>query len=102
MPASDVSSPGFIGEMACLSTNAGVSRQKLANKRGTRLRGVHASILDAVTMQIVAVRIEPPLGALDRGTDFRDHAPESRRMVHLDQMRDLVGGEIVQHEGRRQ
>jgi hypothetical protein len=31
MPASDVSSPGFIGEMACLSTNAGVSRQKLAN-----------------------------------------------------------------------
>ena len=59
-------------------------------------------ILDPVTVQIVAVGVEPGLGALDVAADFRDDPPEPRRMVHLDQMRDLMRGEIVQHKGRRE
>ena len=54
-------------------------------------------ILDAVAMQIVAVGIEPGLGALDMTADPADHPPEPRRMIHLDEMRHLMGGEIVQH-----
>src|ERR1700737_1416713 len=53
-------------------------------------------------MQIVAVGIEPYLGALDIAADAGNHAPEPRRVVHLDEMRDFVGREIVQHIGRRQ
>ena len=53
-------------------------------------------------MQIVAARIEPFLGALDVIADPRDHPPEPRRVVHLDQMRDFMGGEIIQHIGRRE
>src|SRR5690242_18653973 len=59
-------------------------------------------ILDPIPVQIVAVRIEPPLGALYRRADPRHHLPEPRRVVHLDEMRHFVGGEIVEHEGRRE
>src|SRR5260370_27191994 len=62
----------------------------------------HALILNAVAMQVVAVGIEPGLGALDMIADPVDHPPEPRRMIHLDEMRDLVRGEIVQHVGRRE
>lgn len=34
------------------------------------------------------------------GQTFAAHAPEPRRVVHLDEMSDFVGGEIVEHEGR--
>jgi hypothetical protein len=64
--------------------------------------GNGALILDPVAMQIVAVGVEPALGAINMAADFRDHPPEPRRMVHLDQMRDFMGGEIIQHERRRQ
>src|SRR5262249_42130917 len=64
--------------------------------------GRQISVLDPVAVQIVAVSVEPALGALDRGTDARHHAQEPRRMVHLDQMSDLMGGEIIEHERRRQ
>ena len=46
--------------------------------------------------------VEPGLGAADIRIDALDDPPEPARMVHLDQMRDLVRGEIVEHEGRRQ
>ena len=46
--------------------------------------------------------VEPALGAFDVIADPRDHLPEPRRVVHLDEMRDLVGGEIIQHIGWRQ
>src|SRR5712671_4565406 len=29
-------------------------------------------------------------------------APEPRRVVHLDEMRHLMGGEVIEHEGRRE
>ena len=53
-------------------------------------------------MQIAAVDIEPDLGAVGIGADAVHQPPEPSRMVHLDQMRDLVDGEIIQHERRRQ
>ena len=56
----------------------------------------------AVTMQVGAVRVEPGLGARDVRADALDHAPEPPRVVHLDEMRDLVRREIVEHEGRRE
>src|SRR4029077_4447382 len=59
------------------------------------------SVLNPVTMQIVAVGIEPALGALDMAAGFCDHAPKPRRMVHLDQMRHFMRGEIVQYVRRR-
>ena len=57
-------------------------------------------ILDPIPVQIVTVRIEPLLGALHRRADLATDAPEPRRVVHLDEMGDLVGGEIVEHIGR--
>ena len=61
-----------------------------------------ALVLDPVTMQIVAVGVEPALGAFDVVADAVDDAPEAGRMVHLDQMRHFMGGEIIQHIGWRQ
>src|ERR1700756_3022056 len=70
---------------------------------GPRLSpGRQKSILNPVAGQVVARIGEPPLGALDRGANPRHHPPEPRRMVHLDEMRYLMGGEIVEHEGRRE
>src|SRR6266496_1168172 len=71
---------------------------------GSRLcgRDTRDSVLDPVAMQIVAVGIEPGLGAVDMAADLAHHAPEPRRVVHLDQMRHFVGGEIVEHKGRRE
>src|SRR5258708_10927801 len=46
--------------------------------------------------------MEPFLGALDVLAARSDLQPESRRVVHLDQMRDFMGGEIIQHIGRRE
>src|SRR5262245_19573671 len=67
-----------------------------------RLTSVGALILDPVAMQIVAVGIEPALGALDVIADAADHAPEPRRVVHLDEVRHFMRGEIIQHKGRRE
>ena len=53
-------------------------------------------------MQIVAGVVEPLLGALDMAADLGDHFPEPRRMIHLDQMRHLVRGEIIEHVWRRE
>src|SRR6266702_4388098 len=64
------------------------------------LASSEALILDPVPVQIIAVRIEPLLGALHRRTGFSAHAPEPRRVVHLDEMGDFVGGKIVEHVGR--
>ena len=74
---------------------------------GMRLAGypkgnVRVLILNAVAMQVVAVGVEPGLGALDMIADPRNDPPEPGRMVHFDEMRDLMGGEIVQHVRRRE
>src|SRR4051812_34797858 len=64
--------------------------------------GSEGLILDPVAVQVVAVRIEPLLGALHRRADLAADAPEPRRVVHLNEMGDLVGGEIVEHVRRRE
>src|SRR3981081_160188 len=67
--------------------------------RATGVAWQPPSILYPVAMQVVAGGVEPGLGAFDMAANPVDHAPESRRMVHLDQMRHFMRGEIVQHEG---
>src|ERR1700694_3926975 len=59
-------------------------------------------VLDPVAMQIVAIGVEPGLGALDVTTDPADHSPEPRRMIHFDEMGHLMAGEIIQHIRRRE
>src|ERR1700680_2926841 len=54
-------------------------------------------VLDPVAMQIVAIGVEPGLGALDVTADPADHSPEPRRMIHFDEMGHLMAGEIIQH-----
>ena len=53
-------------------------------------------------MQVGAVHIEPGFGALMVRTDALHQAPESRRVVHLDEVRHFMGGEIIKHLARRQ
>jgi len=57
-------------------------------------------VLDAVAMQIVAVGVEPVLGALAVTADLCDDPPEPRRMVHLDKMGHFMSGEVIQHVWR--
>ena len=52
-------------------------------------------MLHTVTVQIGTVRVEPGLGARHMRTETLDHAPEAARMVHFDEMRDLVRSEIL-------
>jgi len=52
-------------------------------------------------MQIIAMGIKPGLGTLDMAASAPYHLPEPRRMIHFNQMRHLMGGEIIQHKGRR-
>src|SRR6185369_9969250 len=66
----------------------------------TGLIRLKSARLSAVAMQVGAVGVEPGLGAADIRIDARNDPPEPARMIHLDQMRDLVRGEIVEHEGR--
>src|SRR5262249_39596413 len=56
----------------------------------------------AIAMQIGAVGVEPCFGEFDVGVDRPHQAPEARRVIELEQVRDLMRGEIVEHEGRRQ
>jgi len=79
----------------------------IAKRSGSRPRinsgGVQIClVLNAGTMQVVAMGIEPVLGALDMAADPAADPPEPRRVIHLDEMRDLMGGQIVQHVGRRE
>ncbi len=64
--------------------------------RGLRL------VFYSVAMQVVAMRVEPGLSPFNVTADSRHDFPESRRMVHLDQVRNLMGREIIEHVGRRQ
>src|SRR5262249_3513399 len=56
----------------------------------------------AVAVEIGAVGVEPGFGALRVGIEARHEPPEARRVVEFDQMRDLVRGEIIEHERGRQ
>src|SRR5579872_3940555 len=59
-------------------------------------------IHEAVAMQVRAMRIEPCFGARDVRTNTIDQPPETPRMIHLDQMRDFMRCEIVEHERWRE
>src|SRR5882724_13619985 len=91
MPASDVSSPGFIGEMACLSTNAGVSRQKLANKRkafarrSCSVKNLERDGDSTESRRAPGKADQRPAGA----------SPASRRRRACKAITSIIGGEIV-------
>ena len=54
-----------------------------------------------IAMQLRALAFQPrPLGLVAR-TQARNLIPEGSGMVHLDQMGDLVGGDVIKHLGRR-
>ena len=53
-------------------------------------------------MQLGTMRGEPGFGSGRLRANALDQPPEGMAVVHLDQMRDLVRGEIVEHEGWRQ
>ena len=48
-----------------------------------------------------AIRLEPGFGAFDMCRELGENFPECWRMVHVDEMRDLVRGEIIEHVARR-
>src|SRR5713226_10609271 len=60
------------------------------------------SLLQSIAVQLGAVGVEPHLGAVGRRTEREQHAPEARRVIHLEELRDLVRGEIVEHVRRRE
>ena len=53
-------------------------------------------------MQIAAMHVEPHLGALVVRAQPLHQPPEARRVIHLDEMRHFVRGEIIQHDAGRQ
>ena len=76
--------------------------EQVQHPRPRRGRARRARLGRAVAVQIGAVRIEPGLGPPDVRTKLVHQPPEFRRMVHLDEMRDLVRRQIVEHERRRE
>jgi hypothetical protein len=53
-------------------------------------------------VQSGASLVEPILRPAEIRTDALDLAPEGAAVVHLDEMRRLVRGEIFEHERRRE
>src|SRR3954449_13303009 len=49
-------------------------------------------------VQLAAVALEPALGLLGALAQAVDDAPEAVRVIHLLEVRDLVRGEVVEHE----
>jgi hypothetical protein len=62
----------------------------------------HSSARHSITMQVGALGIEPSLGSLVIRKQSLHDTPESCRMVHFDQMRHFMRGEIIEHVARRQ
>src|SRR3981189_633438 len=73
----------------------------VADKAGSDVFGA-VPMGQPVAMQIGGVRVEPPLGALDLRIEALYQPREPRWVVELDEMGDLVRGEIVEHERRRE
>src|ERR1700722_18639588 len=83
-----------------ISGGVAFSLKTAAGRAYQRCSTTSTSILDTVTVQIVAVCVQPGLGAFDMVADFRDDLPEPRRMVHLDEVRYLMCGEVIKHVRR--
>src|ERR1043166_2512374 len=60
------------------------------------------ALLLTEAMQAGAVHVEPGFGAGQVRGDALDQPPEPARVIHLEEVSDLVRGEILQHERRRQ
>jgi len=59
-------------------------------------------VIEPVAMQISPVNLEPGLGTGDMRTDAVNQPPETAGVIHLDEMGDLVRGQIIEDEWRRQ
>src|SRR5712692_3902844 len=57
---------------------------------------------EAISVQVGAVDVEPDFGALDVGVEALHQPPEPRRVIELDEMGNLVRGEVIEHEWRRE
>ena len=64
--------------------------------------GVTLGSVETVAMKIRAMSVEPGLGMAHMRTDPLDQPPEPARVIHLDQMSNLMGSEIFKHKWRRQ
>src|SRR3984885_10247509 len=85
-----------------ISRSVAFSLKTAAGRAYLRCSTASTSVLDTVAVQIIAMCVQPCLGAFDMVADFRDDLPEPRRVVHFDEVRYLMGGEVVQHIGRRE
>src|SRR5262245_59537991 len=56
--------------------------------------------IQAVAMEICAVGIQPGLGAAHVRANALNQPPEATRVIHLDEVGNLVGGKIFEHERR--
>ena len=77
-----------------------VRSQVLPSK--TRQLRLTTILRQPVAMQIAAVDVEPDFGALMIGTKALDQPPKPGGMIHLDEMRHFMSGEIVEHKARRE
>ena len=77
--ASEIAREGYV-------LSAGIATRRMASHTASP----PVLVLDPIAVQIVAVGIEPALGTLDVVADATDHAPEPRRVVHLDEMGHLM------------
>lgn len=70
-------------------------------RRSLTVEAAHGKRLNrrilAVAMQIRPVALEPGLCRIRVRTDLTQEAPVARRVIHLDEMGDLVGGKVIQH-----
>lgn len=53
-------------------------------------------------MQIAAVNVEPDLGPLVIRAEALNETPEPRGVIHLGEMRDLMGREVIEDKRRRE
>src|ERR1700689_2416016 len=72
-----------------------------AGRSPCRSNEIVREIGQPIAVQIAAMHVEPDLGALVVAAQPAHDAPEARRMIHLDKMRHLVCGEVIEHEVRR-
>src|SRR5487761_2153320 len=56
----------------------------------------------AIAMQIQPTQGEPAHGLVQMRKRLANECPETRSMIHLGKMGDLVGGHVIQNMGRRE
>ena len=76
--------------------------RRCCSKRSTLSREAASIAARAEAVQTGAVDPQPRLGALGLGEEAARQFPERRRMVHVDDVRDFVRGEIVENIRRRE